>query len=157
MRPAAFALAGGTAIVAAVAGWELRSRWLARTLQVIPSSDQARMAADKSVSLSLPASVGGYRRVSSTEGGRQQIYVNGRETVSLFLPGSTAAEIAAAPGWSVQSGSHGSNIYTLIGQNDHCAVAFTYGTQPVVLTSRIKPGRLIELADHMMKVLREQL
>jgi hypothetical protein len=114
------------------------------------------MAADKSVSLSLPASVGGYRRVSSTEGGRQQIYINGRETVSLFLPGSTAAEIAAAPGWSVRTGSDGGNTYTLIGQNDHCAVAFTYGNQPVVLTSRIKPGRLIELADHMMKVLQEQ-
>jgi hypothetical protein len=115
------------------------------------------MAADTTGLVRLPDSVGGYRRVSSTEGGRQQIYIKGRETVSLFLPGSTAAEIAAAPGWSVQSGSHGSNIYTLIGQNDHCAVAFTYGTQPVVLTSRIKPGLLIELADHMMKVLREQL
>ena len=156
MRPAAFALAGGTAIVAAVAGWELRSRWLARTLQVIPSSGQARTSVDKDVLLSLPESVGGYRRVSSTEGGRQQIYIKGRETVSLFLPGSTAAEIAAAPGWSVRTSSDGSNIYTLIGQNDHCAVAFTYGNQPVVLTSRCQPEQLIELANQMMKAMREQ-
>ena len=156
MRPAAFALAGGTAIVAAVAGWELRSRWLARTLQVIPSSGQARTSVDKDVLLSLPESVGGYRRVSSTEGGRQQIYIKGRETVSLFLPGSTAAEIAAAPGWSVRSGTDGSTIYALIGQNDHCAVAFTYGNQPVVLASRCQPEQLIELANHMMKAMREQ-
>lgn len=156
MRPAAFALAGGTAIVAAVAGWELRSRWLARTLQVIPSSGQARTSADKNVLLSLPESVGGYRRVSSTEGGRQQIYIKGRTTVSLFLPGSTAVEIAAAPGWSVRSGTDGSTIYTLIGQNDHCAVAFTYGNQPVVLASRVQPEQLIELANHMMKAMREQ-
>lgn len=156
MRPAAFALAGGTAIVAAVAGWELRSRWLARTLQVIPSSGQARTSADKNVLLSLPESVGGYRRVSSTEGGRQQIYIKGRTTVSLFLPGSTAAEIAAAPGWSVQTGANGSTVYTMIGQNDHCAVAFTYGNQPVVLASRVQPEQLIELANHMMKAMREQ-
>ena len=156
MRPAAFALAGGTAIVAAVAGWELRSRWLARTLQVIPSSDQARTSTDTNVLLSLPESVGGYRRVSSTEGGRQQIYIKGRTTVSLFLPGSTAVEIAAAPGWSVRSGTDGSTIYTLIGQNDHCAVAFTYGNQPVVLASRVQPEQLIELANHMMKAMREQ-
>ena len=156
MRPAAFALAGGTAIVAAVAGWELRSRWLARTLQVIPSSGQARTSADTTCPVRLPDSVGGYRRVSSTEGGRQQIYIKGRTTVSLFLPGSTAAEIAAAPGWSVRSGGDGSTIYALIGQNDHCAVAFTYGNQPVVLASRVQPEQLIELANHMMKAMREQ-
>ncbi|MEY3764197.1 MAG: hypothetical protein RLZ42_857 [Armatimonadota bacterium] len=154
MRPAALALAGGTAIVAAVASWELRSRWLARTLQVIPISDQARKSADKTVSLSLPDSVGGYRRVSSTEGGRQQIYVKGRSTVSLFLPSSTAADIAAAPGWSMQKGADGSIVYTLTDQDDHCAVAFTFENQLVVLASRIKPGRLIELADHMMQAMR---
>ncbi len=114
------------------------------------------MSADIAGLLRLPDSVGGYRRVSSTEGGRQQIYIKGREAVSLFLPGSTAAEIAAAPGWSVRTSSDGSNIYTLIGQNDHCAVAFTYGNQPVVLTSRVQPEQLIELANQMMKAMREQ-
>lgn len=155
MRPAAFALAGGTAIVAAVAGWELRSQWLSRTLQVIQSSDHVRMSSDIAGLLRLPDSVGGYRRVRSAERGRQQTYVKGRSTVSLFLPSSTAADIAAAPGWAKQKAADGSIVYTLTDQDDHCAVAFTYENQPVILASRIKPGRLIELADHMMHAMRE--
>lgn len=156
MRPAALALAGGTAIVAAVAGWELRSQWLSRTLQVIQSSDHVRMSSDIAGLLRLPDSVGGYRRARSAERGRQQTYVKGRSTVSLFLPSSTAADIAAALGWAIRTGSDGSTIYTLIGHNDHCAVAFTYGNQPVVRASRVQPEQLIELANHMMKVMREQ-
>ena len=155
MRPAAFALAGGTAIVAAVAGWELRSQWLSRTLQVIQSSDHVRMSSDIAGLLRLPDSVGGYRRIRSAEHGRQQTYVKGRSTVSLFLPSSTAADIAAAPGWAKQKAADGSIVYTLTDQDDHCAVAFTYENQPVILASRIKPGRLIELADHMMHAMRE--
>ena len=156
MKPAVFALAGGTALVAAVAGWELRSQWLASTLKVLPSLDQTQIAGDESFALRIPETCGGYRRVSSTEGGRQQIYVKGKNTVSLFIPGSTAADIAAAPGWSTQAGSEGSQFYTLIGQNDHCAVAFTYGHQPIVLASRIKIGRLIEFAEHLKAAMRDR-
>ena len=154
MRPAALALTGGTAIVAAVAGWKLRSHWLSRTLQVIQSSDHVRMSSDIAGLLRLPDSVGGYRRVRSAERGRQQTYVKGRSTVSLFLPSSTAADIAAAPRWAKQKAADGST-YTLADQDDHCAVAFTYENQPVILASRIKPGCLIELADHMMHAMRE--
>lgn len=154
MKPAVLALAGGTAFVAAVTGWELRSQWLASTLKVLPSPDQSQKVGDESLILRLPETCAGYRRASSTEGGRQQIYAKGKDTISLFIPGSTAAEIASAPGWSIQPGSDGSPFYTLIGQNDHCAVAFTYGHQPIVLASRIKTGRLIQFAEHLKAAMR---
>lgn len=157
MKPIAFALAGGTAIVAAIAGWELRSQWLARTLQVVPTSDSGKRIRDVSIANILPDACGGYRRVSSTESGRQQIYVRGYATVSIFIPGSTAADIVAAPGWSVQTGSDGSEIYTMVGQNDLCAVAFTYDNQPIVMASRIKTGRLIEFAEKMKQAMREHM
>ncbi|MEY3601701.1 MAG: hypothetical protein RL169_945 [Armatimonadota bacterium] len=156
MKPAVLALTGGTALVAAVAGWELRSQWLASTLKILPTSDQSQITEDESLALRIPETCGGYRRASSTEGGRQQIYVKGKNTVSLFIPGSTAADIAAAPGWSTQAGSDGSQFYTLIGQNDHCAVAFTYGNQPIVLASRIKTGRLIEFAVQLKAAMRDR-
>jgi hypothetical protein len=54
----------------------------------------------------------------------------------------------------MQKGADGSIVYTLTDQDDHCAVAFTFENQLVVLASRIKPGRLIELADHMMHAMR---
>jgi hypothetical protein len=54
----------------------------------------------------------------------------------------------------MQKGADGSIVYTLTDQDDHCAVAFTFENQLVVLASRIKPGRLIELADHMMQAMR---
>lgn len=156
MKPAALALAGGTALVAAVAGWELRSQWLASTLKILPSPDQSQIMGDESLVLRIPETCGGYRRASSTEGGRQQIYVKGKNTVSLFIPGSTAADIAAAPGWSTQAGSDGNQFYTLKGQNDHCAVAFTYGNQPIVLASRIKTGRLVEFAEQLKAAMRDR-
>lgn len=156
MKPAVLALAGGTALVAAVAGWELRSKWLASTLKILPSPDQSQTMGDESLALRLPESCGGYRRASSTERGRQQIYIKGKGTVSLFIPRSTAADIAAAPGWATQTGSDGSPFYTLIGQNDHCAVAFTYDNQPVVLASRIKTGRLIEFAEQLKAAMRNR-
>jgi hypothetical protein len=156
MKPAVLALAGGTALVAAVAGWELRSQWLASTLKILPTSDQSQITEDESLALRIPETCGGYRRASSTEGGRQQIYVKGTDTISLFIPGSTAADIAAAPGWATQAGSDGSQFYTLIGQNDHCAVAFTYGNQPIVLASRIKSGRLIAFAEQLKAAMRDR-
>lgn len=156
MKPAVLAVAGGTALVAAVAGWELRSQWLASTLKVLPSPDQSQQVGDESLALRLPDTCGGYRRASSTEGGRQQIYVKGQNTVSLFIPGSTAADIASAPGWATHTGSDGSPFYTLIGQNDHCAVAFTYDNQPVVLASRLKTGRLIEFAEQLKAAMRDR-
>lgn len=155
MKPAVLALAGGTALVAAVTGWELRSQWLASTLKLLPSADQAQDMGNESLALRLPETCGGYRRASSTEGGRQQIYVKGKDTISLFIPGSTAADIASAPGWLIQPGSDGSPFYTLIGQNDHCAVAFTYVNQPVVMASRIKTGRLIEFAEKLKTAVRD--
>lgn len=156
MKPFALALAGGTALVAAVTGWELRSQWLASTLRILPSSGQSRSSADEPIALLMPETCGGYRRASSTEGGRQQIYVKGKNTVSLFIPGSTAADIAAAPGWTMQAGVDGSKFYTLIGQNDHCAVAFTCENQPIVLAARIKTGRLIEFAEHLKTAIRDR-
>lgn len=155
MKPAVLALAGGTALVAAITGWELRSQWLASTLKLLPSADQAQDMGNESLALRLPETCGGYRRASSTEGGRQQIYVKGKDTISLFIPGSTAADIASAPGWLIQPGSDGSPFYTLIGQNDHCAVAFTYVNQPVVMASRIKTGRLIEFAEKLKTAVRD--
>jgi len=156
MKPMAMALAGGTAIVAAVAGWELRSAWLAKTLQILPSVEKGGSIGDVSLANLLPDECGGYRRVSTTESGRQQIYVKGQAAVSLFIPGSSVSDIAAAPGWSVQTGSDGSAIYTMVGKNDHCAVAFTYENQPIVLASRIKTGRLIELAETMKQAMRKR-
>jgi hypothetical protein len=155
MKPVAFALAGGTAVVAAIAGWELRSLWLARTLQVIPTAESGKRFTDRSIANLLPDACGGYRRVSSTENGRQQIYIRGYATVSLFIPGSTAADIAAAPGWSVKRGLDGNNIYTMVGRDGLCAVAFIYENQPIVLTSRIKMGRLIQLAEKMKQAMRD--
>ena len=155
MKPAVLVLAGGTALVAAVTGWQLRSQWLASTLKLLPSADQAQNMGTEIHALRLPETCGGYRRASSTEGGRQQIYVKGKDTVSLFIPGSTAADIASAPGWLIQPGSDGSPFYTLIGQNEHCAVAFTYDNQPVVMASRIKTGRLIEFAEKLKTAVRD--
>lgn len=156
MKPMAMALAGGTAIVAAIAGWELRSAWLAKTLQILPPTETNGRVGELPLANLLPDECGGYRRVSTTESGRQQIYVRGKATVSLFIPGSSAADIAAAPGWSVQTGSDGSAIYTMVGKNDHCAVTFTFENQPIVLASRIKTGRLIELAETMKQAMRKR-
>ncbi|MFM2223013.1 MAG: hypothetical protein RLZZ78_1270 [Armatimonadota bacterium] len=156
MKPMAMALAGGTAIVAAIAGWELRSAWLAKTLQILPPTGTNGRVGELPLANLLPDECGGYRRVSTTESGRQQIFVRGKATVSLFIPGSSAADIAAAPGWSVQTGSDGSAIYTMVGKNDHCAVAFTFENQPIVLASRIKTGRLIELAESMKQAMRKR-
>jgi hypothetical protein len=156
MKPMAMALAGGTAIVAAVAGWELRSAWLAKTLQILPSVEKGGRLGDLPIANLLPDECGGYRRVSTTESGRQQIYVKGKATVSLFIPGSSVADIAAAPGWNVQTDSDGSPIYTMVGKNDHCAVAFTFENQPIVLASRIETGRLIELAETMKQAMRKR-
>lgn len=156
MKPMAMALAGGTAVVAAIAGWELRSAWLAKTLQILPSTEAGGRMEELRVANLLPDECGGYRRVSTAESGRQQIYVRGKAAVSLFIPGSSAADIAAAPGWSVQTGSDGSAIYTMVGKNDHCAVAFTFENQPIVLASRIKTGRLIELAETMKQAMRKR-
>lgn len=157
MKSAVVALAGGSAIVAAITGWELRSHWLASTLRILSSTDHTQKTTESSQALSLPNACGGYRRVSSTEGGRQQIYVKatGKDTISLFIPGATAADIASAPGWSVQKGSDGTPFYTLIGQNNHCAVAFIYDYQPIVMASRIKTGRLIEFAETLKQALRD--
>jgi hypothetical protein len=156
MKPMALALAGGTAIVAAVAGWELRSTWLAKTLQILPPVEKGGSFGDRPLSNLLPDECGGYRRVSIAESGRQQVYVNGNATVSLFIPGSTVAEITSAPGWSVQTGSDGSAIYTMVGKNDHCAITFTFENQPVVLASRIDTVRLIELAESMKQAMRKR-
>jgi hypothetical protein len=156
MKPMAMALAGGTAIVAAIGGWELRSAWLAKTLQILPSTKTGGRIGELPIANLLPDECAGYRRVSSTESGRQQIYVKGKAAVSLFIPGSSVADIASAPGWYIQKGSDGSAIYTMVGKNDHCAVAFTFENQPIVLASRIKSGRLIELAETMKQAMRKR-
>lgn len=56
----------------------------------------------------------------------------------------------------MQAGSDRSRFYTLIGQNDHCAVAFTYGNQPIVLASHIKTGRLIQFAEKLKMAMRDR-
>lgn len=155
MKTAAMALAGGTAIVAAFTGWELRSQWLASSLDILPFSDQSRFKGSDAISLHLPESCAGYLKATLSEGGRQQIYVRGKDTVSVFIPRSIAADIASASGWSTQAGSDGTSFYTLIGENDHCAVAFLHDDQPIVLASRLKPGRVIEFAEKLKNALRE--
>ncbi|MFM7188027.1 MAG: hypothetical protein ACKO14_09445 [Armatimonadota bacterium] len=47
MKPLAIALAGGTAFVAAVAGWELRSQWLASTLRILPTSGHSQITGNE--------------------------------------------------------------------------------------------------------------
>ena len=155
MKPAILALAGGTALVAAIAGWELRSQWLASTLKILANQDAKQTSLDDRSPLHLPPACGGYRRVSVTDSGRQQIYAKGKELISLFLPGSTAADIAAAPGWSTERAVDGSTFYTLKGQKEHCAVAFVHENQPVVLASRITTQNLIAFAEQLKLAMRE--
>lgn len=155
MKTAIVVLAGGTAIVAAVGGWELRSHWLSKTLRILPAAEDKPAVEDERFAVRLPSACGEYRRVCVTGSGRQQIYAKRKELISLFLPGSTAADIASAPGWSCQPGLDESIFYTLIGQNDHCAVAIIDENQQVVLTSRVKTGRLIEFAEKLKQAIRE--
>jgi hypothetical protein len=43
----------------------------------------------------------------------------------------------------------------MVGRDNLCAVAFIYDNQPIVLASRIKMGRLIELAEKMKQAMRD--
>lgn len=156
MKPAALLLTGGTAIFAAVSGWELRSQWLAETVDMFAPLTRGRVLPSKNFTAFTPENCSGYRRVRSSEGGRQQIYVNGKDVVSIFLPTSTGAEIAAAPGWTTHHDHDGNLYFTLIGEDRHCAVAFIHESQPVVMVSRLKHGTLIELAEKLKRIMHQR-